>query len=151
MRAVLQRVTSASVTVDDEEIARIGRGLVLLVGAAHGDTDRDAEALVEKVAGLRVFPDDEGRMNRSLVDVGGAVLVVSQFTLLAETRRGRRPSFTGAAMPDEAEPLIERIAAGLVSRGIEVATGRFAALMAVSLVNHGPVTIVLEVRNGKVQ
>jgi len=151
MRAVVSRVSSASVTVDGEVVAAIGRGLLVLVGVAPGDTEVDADALVDKLSGLRIFRDDEDRMNRSVADAGGAVLVVSQFTLLADIARGRRPSFTGAAAPEVAEPLVDRIAAGFAARGIATATGRFGARMAVALVNDGPVTVLLTVEDGRVR
>ena len=144
MRVVLQRVQRASVTIDGEEVGAIGRGLVALVGAARGDTLDDARRLAQKTAELRIFPDAEGRFNLSLLDVAGEALVVSQFTLLADTRRGRRPSFTDAAPPEEAAPLVEEFAAALRGLGLRVATGRFGAMMAVELVNDGPVTIVLD-------
>lgn len=144
MRAVLQRVLSARVTVDGVEVGFIGPGLLALIGVAAGDDDAAAASLATSIAHLRIFADDAGRMNRSVEDVGGAVLVVSQFTLLADTSRGRRPSFTGAAPPAVAERLVERVAGELGARGIAVARGRFGAHMAVDLVNDGPVTIVLD-------
>jgi D-tyrosyl-tRNA(Tyr) deacylase len=147
MRAVLQRVRSASVAIDGERIAAIGPGLLVLLGIAEGDRDREAEWLANKTAELRIFSDEEDRFNRSLLDNGGSALVVSQFTLLADTSRGRRPSFVSAARPDEAEPLIETYIAALRSRGIAVQSGRFGAHMLVSLENDGPVTIVLESEN----
>lgn len=151
MRAVLQRVARAVVTVDGDVVGEIGRGLLLLVGVAHGDGEGEANALVDKVLGLRIFPDAEGRMNLSVADAGGSVLLVSQFTLLADIRRGRRPSFTDAADPDVAEPIIETMASRLAAAGIQVATGLFGAKMAVELVNDGPVTIVAEVSEGRVR
>lgn len=145
MRIVLQRVKGASVTVAGEEVARIGAGLLLLVGVANGDGEKEAAWLAEKVAGLRIFADAGGKMNLSVTETGGAVLAVSQFTLLADTRKGRRPSFVGAAPPEEAEPLFERFCALLREAGVgTVETGRFGATMDVALVNDGPVTIVLE-------
>lgn len=144
MRVLLQRVASASVRVEGEVIASIGRGLLLLVGVTDGDGDAEVEYLASKVANLRIFPDDEGRMNRSVVDIGGAVLVVSQFTLYADVRKGRRPSFIRAAAPDDAEPLVERFAGALEGHGPPVQSGRFGAEMAVELVNDGPVTIWLD-------
>ena len=144
MRAVVQRCSRASVTVDGEVVGRIGRGLVVLVGVSVRDTDTDASWLAEKVRGLRVFPDAEANMNRSLEDVGGAVLVVSQFTLHGDARRGRRPSFVDAARPEVAEPLVRRVADALREAGVEVAEGRFGAMMDVELVNDGPVTILLD-------
>lgn len=150
MRIVLQRVSRAAVTVDGEVVASIGPGLLLLVGISASDTDFEVDRVVEKVAGLRVFPDEAGLMNRSLLDVGGAALVVSQFTLCADIRKGRRPSFTAAADPELARPLVDRLAAGLRAAGVETGTGVFGASMAVELVNDGPVTIALEVRDGRV-
>lgn len=150
MRAVVQRVSRAAVTVDGAEVGRIGTGVVVLLGIGHDDGEPDVDALIHKVLELRVFPDDDGRMNRSVVEASGAVLVVSQFTLLADVRRGRRPSFTGAAGPDHAAPLIARAVAAVAAAGVPVESGRFGALMEVELVNHGPVTIVIDVRNGAV-
>ncbi len=146
----MQRVTRAAVHVDGETVAEIGEGLVLLVGVGVGDGPREADLLARKVAELRIFGDDEGRMNRSLVDVGGAALVVSQFTLYADVRKGRRPSFVAAAPSEVAAPLVERVAAELGRRGIDVARGRFGARMQVALVNDGPVTILVEVAEGRV-
>lgn len=143
MRVVLQRVTEASVAVDDAIVGAIGPGLVALVGIADGDDAGVVRRLAEKTAALRIFRDADGRFDRSVADVGGAVLVVSQFTLLADAGKGNRPSFTSAADPAVAEPLVELYAATLRDAGLEVATGRFGADMAVSLVNDGPVTIVL--------
>ena len=145
MRAVVQRVSSASVAVDGEVVGACGRGLLVLGGVGHDDTDASARRLAEKVARLRVFENDEGRFDRSLLDVGGEVLVVSQFTLLADTRKGTRPSFTGAAAPERAEPLVGVVADALRGEGVPVETGVFGARMAVELVNDGPVTIVLDV------
>ena len=145
MRAVVQRVTRASVTVDGEEVGAIGRGLCVLVGVTHDDDVGRAERLADKVWQLRIFPDDEGRMDRSAADVGGEVLVVSQFTLYGDTRKGRRPSWVSAAPGPVAEPLVEAVAAALRARGASVATGRFGADMQVALVNDGPVTLVLDV------
>lgn len=144
MRVVLQRVSEASVAVDGATIGAIGSGLVALVGIADGDGAAVVRRLAEKTAALRIFRDEAGRFDRSVVDVGGAVLVVSQFTLLADTRKGNRPSFTDAADPAVAAPLVELYAAALRELGLEVATGRFGADMAVSLINDGPVTIVLD-------
>jgi D-tyrosyl-tRNA(Tyr) deacylase len=140
LRAVVQRVARASVTPGGS----IGPGLCILLGVAPGDDDAIATRLAEKVARLRVFANDDGRFDRSLLDVGGAALVVSQFTLLADTSKGMRPSFTGAAPPEHAEPLYERFAGALRELGVEVATGVFGARMQVELVNDGPVTIVLD-------
>ena len=144
MRAVLQRVRSARVLVDGEVVGAIGRGALIYVGVAEGDTTAEAEWLAGKIAGLRIFPGDERPIDRSLLDVGGAALVVSQFTLLADTRRGRRPSFTGAAPPGVAEPLVDAVVEALSASGVEVATGRFGAMMQVESTNDGPVTIVLD-------
>ena len=144
MRALLQRVTRAEVRVDGATVGDIGRGLVVLVGVGPDDDETVAEALARQVAELRVFADDEGRTNLSLLDVAGGALVVSQFTLFADTRRGRRPGFTGAAAPDQAERLYERFANALAELGVTVATGRFGASMAVELVNDGPFTIWLD-------
>lgn len=143
MRVVLQRVTEASVTIDGEVVGAIGPGLVALVGIADGDDEVAVRRAAEKTAALRVFRDDAGRFDRSVADVGGAVLVVSQFTLLADTRKGNRPSFTDAADPAIAAPLVDLYADTLRGLGLTVATGRFGADMAVALVNDGPVTIVL--------
>lgn len=151
MRAVVQRVSRATVTADGEVIGEIGRGLLVLVAAAPGDAEADAEALADKLVGLRIFRDDAGKMNRSVVEVGGSVLVVSQFTLYAEVRRGRRPSFVGAAPPEVAEPLLEAVVRGVAARGVSVTAGRFGAMMEVSLVNDGPVTLVIEVEGGSIR
>ncbi|MBY5161236.1 D-aminoacyl-tRNA deacylase [Salsipaludibacter albus] len=145
MRALVQRVHRATVTVDGDQVGRIGPGLVALVGVTHDDTPAQATRLAEKIHDLRVFPDDEGRMDRSARDVGAAVLVVSQFTLYGDTTRGRRPSWVAAARPEQAEPLVEAVVAHLRERGCEVATGVFRADMDVELVNDGPVTLLLEV------
>jgi D-aminoacyl-tRNA deacylase len=150
MITVLQRVSRAAVDVDDERIAAIGAGLLLLVGIASGDTREDVLATAEKVAGLRVFPDEAGAMNVSVADAGGELLVVSQFTLCADVRRGRRPSFDRAAPPTEAEGLIAVLVDELRSRGLSVAEGRFGARMQVSLVNNGPVTITVATEDGRV-
>ena len=145
MRVVLQRVKSASVAVEGETISAIEAGLLLLVGIAQGDGEAEADWLAAKVAGLRVMGDDEGKMNRSVTDAGGAILAVSQFTLLADTRKGKRPSFVGAAPPEEAERLFDFFCKRLRAAGVDqVETGRFGAMMEVALVNDGPVTIVLE-------
>jgi D-tyrosyl-tRNA(Tyr) deacylase len=144
VRAVVQRVSRAAVRVGEESCGEIGAGLVVLVGVAVGDTDADADRLAGKVARLRIFANDDGRLDRSLLDAGGAALVVSQFTLLASTAKGNRPSFTEAAEPEVAEPLVERLCAALRELGVQVETGRFGARMAVELVNDGPVTILLE-------
>ncbi len=144
MRVVAQRVSRASVTVEGEVVSSIGRGLLLLVGAAQGDGEAEARRLAQKCAELRIFADAEGKFNLSLLEVGGEALVVSQFTLLADTRRGRRPSFVAAAPPAQAEPLVEAFAQALRQAGAPVQTGRFGAKMAVELLNEGPVTIVLD-------
>ena len=146
MRMVVQRVTRASVTVDGEVTGKIGKGYMVLVGAEVGDTEADARLCADKLAGLRVFVDDEGKMNRSVLDVGGAILLVSQFTLLGDARHGRRPSFIAAARPEEAEPLLETMKAMLEEKGLHVETGRFRAHMDVELVNDGPVTILIDSR-----
>ena len=144
MRALLQRVTRAEVRVGEELVGRVGAGLVVLLGVSPADDEAAADALARQVAELRIFRDEEGRTNRSLLDVAGAALVVSQFTLFADTRRGRRPGFTGAAPADLAERLYLWFAEALRGLGIEVATGRFGAEMAVELVNDGPFTIWLD-------
>jgi len=144
MRAVVQRVSRAAVRVDGEVVGACGPGLLVLVGAGHEDTAETAERLAGKIARLRVFPDDAGRFDRSLLDTGGEVLVVSQFTLLADTRKGNRPSFTAAAAPEAAEPLVATVVDSLRAEGIRAETGRFGAMMEVELVNDGPVTIVLD-------
>ncbi|MGH7586192.1 MAG: D-aminoacyl-tRNA deacylase [Gemmatimonadales bacterium] len=144
MRVVLQRVTSASVTIEGEVTGRIGRGFLLLVGFTHTDTAAAADWMAEKVAGLRLFADDQGKMNLGLGEVGGGVLVVSQFTLYGDAEKGRRPSFVDAARPEAATPLYERFIERLRAAGLEVATGRFGAMMDVALVNDGPVTLLLE-------
>jgi D-tyrosyl-tRNA(Tyr) deacylase len=144
MRAVIQRVREASVDVDGERISHIGRGLLVLIGVALQDGPRQIDWLVEKLLGLRVFENAAGKFGASVVEVGGAVLVVSQFTLYADTRKGRRPSFSNAAPAQVAEPLYQRIVDAIAARGIPVGAGRFGAHMAVSLVNDGPVTIVLD-------
>lgn len=145
MRAVVQRVSSASVRVDGAVVGACGGGLLVLVGAGHDDTSETATRLAGKIARLRIFPDEQGRFDRSLLDIGGEALVVSQFTLVADTRKGNRPSFTDAAPPERAEPLVEAFVAALGAAGVRVETGVFGARMAVELVNDGPVTIVLDV------
>ena len=145
MRIVLQRVREASVTVGGERISAIGPGLLLLVGVAHADGEAEAGWLAEKISGLRIMRDADGKMNLSVRDTGGAVLAVSQFTLLADTRKGKRPSFVGAAPPEEAEQLFDYFCERLRAAGVgSVETGSFGAMMDVALVNDGPVTIVLE-------
>ncbi|HWQ12853.1 MAG TPA: D-aminoacyl-tRNA deacylase [Roseiflexaceae bacterium] len=144
MRAVIQRVSEASVAVDGAVVGAIGPGLLILVGVRTGDTAAEAGLLAAKIANMRIFADDEGRFNRSLLDVGGAALVVSQFTLYADVRRGRRPSFADAAAPEVAAPLVEAFAGALRGMGLAVEGGRFGAHMRVALVNDGPVTILLD-------
>ena len=146
MRAVLQRVSKAEVRVDGETVGAIGRGVVVLLGVFSGDTDADAAALADKTAKLRIFPSDHRPIDRSVVDVAGSALVVSQFTLCADTRKGNRPSFVAAAPPEEAERLYGVYCARLRAAGVPVETGRFGAMMDVELVNDGPVTIVLDGR-----
>jgi D-aminoacyl-tRNA deacylase len=144
MRALLQRVTHASVTVDNEIVGQIGIGFLILLGIGHNDSDAQVKLLTDKIVHLRVFEDGEGKMNRSVLDIGGQILVVSQFTLYADMRKGRRPSFINAAPPALAEPLVERFKQAIASYNITVAGGVFGADMDVSLVNHGPVTIWLD-------
>jgi D-tyrosyl-tRNA(Tyr) deacylase len=144
VRAVVQRVSSASVAVGGETVAAIGRGFLVLLGVASGDTDRQAEWLADKIAGLRIFEDEAGKMNLSVQDIGGSILVVSQFTLLADCRKGRRPSFTDAAPPAEADRLYQVFVSAVRKHGIPVETGVFQAHMEVVLVNDGPVTVVVE-------
>lgn len=146
MRAVLQRVSQAAVRVGGEEVGAVGPGLLVLLGVEEGDGEGDAVYLAEKTAGLRIFEDADGKMNLSVADVGGGVLVVSQFTLLADCRQGRRPGFSRAASPVLAKTLYERFAALVRERGVAVATGIFQADMEVSLVNQGPVTVLLDSR-----
>ena len=147
MKAVLQRVTQASVTVDGAVVGTIAKGLLVLVGVAKGDEESDGLYLAEKIRTLRIFSDEQGKMNRSLADIGGAVLLVSQFTLLGRTANGRRPSFDEAAPPGEARRLYEQLATDLRAHGTPVETGVFAAHMQVSLLNDGPVTFVLDSRD----
>jgi D-tyrosyl-tRNA(Tyr) deacylase len=144
MRVLLQRVRKASVRVEDEVVGAIDQGFVALVGVGHADSEEQAAWLAKKVAGLRVFEDEEGKFNRSLLEVGGAALVVSQFTLYADSRKGRRPSFTDAAPPEVAEPLVARFADLLRAEGVPVEMGVFGAMMLVEIHNDGPVTIWLE-------
>ena len=144
MRAILQRVQRASVTVEGEVVAEIGQGLLVLLGIAPEDSIAAAKGLAEKIVHLRIFEDEAEKMNLSLLDVGGEAIVVSQFTLYADTSRGRRPSFINAARPDVAEPLVDSFAKMLIDRGVATETGVFGAHMEVALVNDGPVTIVLE-------
>ena len=145
MKAILQRVSEASVTVDGNFLGQIGPGLMILVCAMQGDDDTKPAQLAAKIAKLRIFRDDQDKMNRSLLDTGGAALVISQFTLAADTSRGNRPGFSTAAHPDIGEPLYQAFAAELAQLGIPTATGRFGADMKVQLINDGPVTISLEV------
>ena len=149
MKALLQRVSRAEVRVDGRAVGTIGRGLLVLLGVERGDAPPDAASLADKTAELRIFPDEAHHMNRSVEEVGGACLVVSQFTLAGSTRRGRRPSFDAAAPPGEAEPLYEHFVACLRARGLPVATGVFRAMMEVELVNDGPVTLLLEGREAR--
>jgi len=144
MRVVLQRVSRASVSIDSRIAGAIGRGFCLLVGLTHGDTDAAVDWMAEKVAGLRLFPDADGKMNLGLDEVGGGVLVISQFTLYGDSAKGRRPSFIDAARPETAIPLYERFVGALRARGLEVATGEFGADMQVEIHNDGPVTLILE-------
>ena len=146
MRAVVQRVKESSVKTGDEIIARIGKGLLVLLGVARGDSPEDAEYLAEKIAHLRIFEDAAGKMNRSLLETGGEMLVVSQFTLLGDCRKGRRPSFVDAAEPETATALYEQFVGRQRQLGIAVKTGRFRVMMEVALVNDGPVTMILESR-----
>lgn len=144
MRACIQRVSEAHVTVDGAETGRIGRGLVVLLGVGHGDGQAEVDWLAEKITGLRIFEDEAGKMNRSLGDVGGGMLVVSQFTLFGDCRKGRRPSFTDAAAPEIAERLYEAFVDAVRGAGVEVGTGKFREHMMVSLVNDGPVTLWID-------
>ena len=144
MRIVLQRVSQARVSVDDQVIAEIGPGLLLLVGIGPTDGEEQGRYLAEKIANLRIFEDQDGKMNRSLLDVAGGAIVVSQFTLFADTRKGRRPSFTDSAHPLIAEPLVKRFASFLVEQGVPTQSGEFGAHMLVEIANDGPVTIYLE-------
>jgi D-aminoacyl-tRNA deacylase len=144
MRVLLQRVSRASVTVDEQVVGQIGQGLLVLLGVGQDDSEVQVKTLADKIAHLRIFGDDEGKMNRSLLDIGGEVLVVSQFTLYADTRRGRRPSFTDAAPPTLAEPLVEHFKDALASYGLPIASGIFGAYMTIDLRNEGPVTVLLD-------
>lgn len=145
MRALIQRVDRASVTVGDEVVGEISSGLAVLVGATHTDTTADAAKLADKIAGVRIMDDDDGVMNRSVVDSGGEILIVSQFTLYGDTVKGRRPSWSAAAKPDVAEPLIDEVVRVLRERDIHVETGRFRTDMIVEIINNGPCTVMLEV------
>ena len=144
MRVVLQRVSCAAVRVDGEVVGQIGPGLLALVGVAAGDDAETVDKVAAKVAGLRIFADADGRFNKSVADIGGAVLIVSQFTLISDVRKGRRPSFTGAARPEQAEPFVERFAQQLEAADLQVARGVFGAMMEVELVNDGPFTVVID-------
>jgi len=146
LRAVVQRVSEASVRVDDREVAAIGRGLMVLVGCAGGDTEEDVRFIAEKIANLRVFEDEDGKMNLAVTEVDGEVLLVPNFTLLGDCRKGRRPSFTGAGSPEMAEQLFDDLVAFITGAGVAAKTGVFGARMAVSLVNDGPVTLLLDSR-----
>ncbi|MEM7126652.1 MAG: D-aminoacyl-tRNA deacylase [Chloroflexota bacterium] len=144
MRIILQRVSQASVTAESTEVSAIQRGFLLLVGITHTDTEKEADYLARKIAGIRLFEDEDGKMNQGLADVGGSVLAVSQFTLYADARKGRRPSFINAARPDLAQPLYEYFCQSLTQEGITVKQGIFQTSMKVSLVNDGPVTLILD-------
>ena len=144
MRVVIQRVTEGSVTINGEVVSEIGKGLVILVGVGKGDTQEKADWLAEKIANLRIFEDDQGKMNRSVLEVGGSALVVSQFTLYADAQKGRRPSFEKAAQPSEAEPLIDYFTKRLQFYGVPTKSGVFRAMMSVEIINDGPVTIWIE-------
>ncbi|EPA8265452.1 D-aminoacyl-tRNA deacylase [Enterococcus hirae] len=147
MRAVVQRVSKASVTIAQQEVGKIDQGLVILLGIHEKDTQDDVDYLVKKIAQMRIFEDEQGKMNRSVEDVEGQILSVSQFTLFADTKKGNRPSFISAARPETAIPLYEAFNEGVRNRGITVATGQFGADMAVSLINDGPVTIIIDSQN----
>jgi len=144
MRLVIQRVSQAKVTVQGKEVGTIGPGLCLFLGVAKGDTEEDSTYLVQKSVELRIFEDDEGKFNRTLLNVGGEILVVSQFTLYGDCTKGRRPSFSHAASPEEAEPIYQKFVQKLREKGLKVATGQFQAKMEVSLVNSGPVTFIID-------
>ena len=146
MRACVQRVRESSVTVDGQVVGAIGRGLLVLLGIGEGDSEQDSRSLAERIVGLRIFEDDAGKMNCTLADTGGAMLIVSQFTLFGDCRKGRRPSFVAAARPELAETLYQNFIAAVGAQGIEVATGVFQATMDVALVNDGPVTLLLDSR-----
>jgi D-tyrosyl-tRNA(Tyr) deacylase len=150
VRAVVQRVSEARVRVEGRPVAEVGRGLLVLVGVGPSDGREEARALAEKLVALRIFPDQDGKMNRSVKEVEGSILVVSQFTLLADIGKGRRPSFIRAAPPEQAEPLVEEVARLVVAAGVPAPTGRFGAHMEVELTNAGPVTLVLDVEDGRV-
>jgi D-tyrosyl-tRNA(Tyr) deacylase len=144
VRALVQRVRYGAVTIDGQKAGEIGSGLVILLGVRNGDEEKDAKFLAAKCANLRIFPDENGNMNRSLLEVGGEALIISQFTLYGDTRKGRRPSFIDAARPEISEPLYEAFVVQMQSQGIQVATGKFGAMMMVEIHNDGPVTLMLE-------
>ncbi|MFO7537051.1 MAG: D-aminoacyl-tRNA deacylase [Chloroflexota bacterium] len=144
MKALLQRVSYAGVTVDGKSVGQIERGFCVLLGVTHSDTEAEAEWIANKIAGLRLFEDEAGKMNLALADVGGAVLVISQFTLYGDARKGRRPSFTAAAPPEQAQPLVDYLIDQLRRQGLTVATGLFGAMMQVEIHNEGPVTLMIE-------
>ena len=146
MRAVIQRVKQSSVKTNNEIVGRIGQGLLVLLGVAKGDSVADADYLANKITNLRIFEDEDGKMNRSLLETGGELLAVSQFTLLADCRKGRRPSFIAAAEPEKAIELYEKFVDGVRQKGVGVQTGRFQAMMEVALINDGPVTVIIESR-----
>ena len=151
MRAVVQRVSRASASVGATVVGEIGWGLVVLLGIGDQDTEADADAMADKLAGLRILADNAGKMNLSVVDLGGEVLVISQFTLYGDVRKGRRPSFVHAADSEQADPLVRRVADGVAAHGVTVATGEFGAHMEVDLVNNGPVTVVVETAGGRIR
>ncbi len=144
MRALLQRVTYGSVSIDGEVVGEIGPGVVILLGIRQGDTENDVEYLAQKCVNLRMFADENGNLNRSLLETGGEALIISQFTLYGDTRKGRRPSFTQAARPEESEPLYDKFVEAVRRHGVRVATGRFGAMMLVKIHNDGPVTLLVE-------
>ncbi len=144
MKSVIQRVSQASVTIDDVVVGEIQKGFMILLGITHTDTEKDVKWMVDKIAGLRVFEDENGKMNLSLEDVGGELLIVSQFTLYGDARKGRRPSFIDAARPEKAIPLYEKFVEMAMEKGVKVATGEFGADMKVSLINDGPVTLIVD-------